>query len=408
MASCCNRAELELAGNFCEQGLIVTTTGFSLPTELNYTALQRLLPVLALADSVRFMEDAPVLVVHSEVDEGVLGDRVATELGKLGISWQAHAVPAATDHTDSQLYRCADAVLTMIVPAGSGLPSEFLATLAHWNVELRALRRLSPLSSASSGQEFALEFYLDDWARCAGQRARLQDLAARWEVDLALAPSDSKRPRRRLIAFDMDSTLIQCEVIDELAHRAGVGEEVAAVTARAMRGELDFRSSFRERMSKLQGLDAAQIQEVGASLPIMPGARTLLRTLRSQGHHTAILSGGFDYFAKKVQSQIGLDEVHANHLQIIDNALTGDVNGEIVDAERKVLLLKEIAEREGIDLADTVAVGDGANDLPMLAAAGLGVAFHAKPRVRESAPCAINYGTLEALLYVLGVPRGND
>lgn len=392
----------------------MTTTGFSFPTALTHDALQRLLPVLAKADSVRLIAEPPGLVVRCEASDGALAQSIVADLAQLlslvftrpEQSWQSQADVDAQDADAWTLYRHAGAVLTVIIPTGGAIPSSLLATLAQWNVELRALRRLSPVRLDTPGQELALEFYLDDWAHCSKQVEGLQDLATRWEVDLTLAPSDSKRPRRRLIAFDMDSTLIQCEVIDELARRAGVGDEVAEVTARAMRGEIDFRSSFRERMSKLRGLDASELVAVGAELPLMPGARELLRTLRSQGHYTVILSGGFDYFAKQVQSHIGVNEVHANHLQIIDNQLSGEVEGEIVDAKQKVRLLKQIAAKEGIDLRDTVAVGDGANDLPMLATAGLGVAFHAKPLVRKTAPCAINLSNLEALLYVLGVPRG--
>jgi phosphoserine phosphatase len=235
-------------------------------------------------------------------------------------------------------------------------------------------------------------------------RAELCALLAGKPADLCLLQAAEWAPRRRLCAFDMDSTLIDCEVIDELAALAGVGAEVAAITARAMRGEIDFRASFRERMAKLRGLSAHCLDDVAANLPLMPGARRLLQRLRALGHETVILSGGFDYFARQLQERLGIDEVHANRLQLVDGSLSGDVEGEIVDAARKVALLREVAARRGFALQDTLAVGDGANDLPMLAEAGLGIAFHAKPLVRERAPHAISHASLDSLLYLLEFP----
>jgi phosphoserine phosphatase len=211
------------------------------------------------------------------------------------------------------------------------------------------------------------------------------------------------RRNRRLVAFDMDSTLIEAEVIDELAHRAGVGDQVSAITEQAMRGELDFQDSFRRRVALLKGLDESVLEEVAASLPITEGAVHLVNTLRSLGYKTAILSGGFTYFGEHLQRKLGIDYVYANSLEIRDGKVTGEVSGDIVDGERKAALLREIAEREGIDLQQAIAVGDGANDLPMLRIAGLGIAFRAKPVVAQNAEQAISTLGLDGILYLLGI-----
>ncbi|HXB22242.1 MAG TPA: phosphoserine phosphatase SerB, partial [Candidatus Solibacter sp.] len=223
------------------------------------------------------------------------------------------------------------------------------------------------------------------------------------DFDIAVQEDSIFRRNRRLIVFDMDSTLIQMEVIDELARLAGVGAQVAAITAAAMRGELDFDASFRQRLRLLQGLSAGVLAEVAARLPITPGAHRLMRTLRSLGYKTAILSGGFTCFAQKLQSELGFDYVYANELGINSGRLTGEPIGEIINGKRKAELLQQIARQEGIALEQTIAVGDGANDLPMLSIAGLGVAFHAKPLVRQEAQHSISIMGLDALLYLLGL-----
>ncbi len=201
----------------------------------------------------------------------------------------------------------------------------------------------------------------------------------------------------------MDSTLIQIEVIDELARLAGVGEQVAAITERAMNGDLDFQQALRERVGLLQGLPADALEQVYRELPFTPGAKNLIRILRKLGFRTAVISGGFDFFTDRLKDELGLDYAYANALEIADGVVTGQVVGAIVDGQRKAELLAEIAEREGITLSQVIAIGDGANDLPMLDRAGLGIAFNAKARVREQADYHINQGSLDSILHLLGI-----
>lgn len=234
-------------------------------------------------------------------------------------------------------------------------------------------------------------------------RGELLELAQALEVDIAFQVDDVYRRNRRLIAFDMDSTLIQTEVIDELAIEAGVGEQVAAITEAAMNGDLDFRQSLERRVALLEGLEESTLAKVLERLPITPGAERLIRTLRSLGYRTAILSGGFSYFGRHLQQQLGIDFVFANELEIENGKLTGRLVGEIVDGARKAALLHELARGENLRIEQTIAVGDGANDLPMLDAAGLGIAFHAKPKVRASAEQAISNLGLDGILYLIGM-----
>ena len=229
--------------------------------------------------------------------------------------------------------------------------------------------------------------------------AAAQDLS----IDIAFQRESIFRRNRRLFAFDMDSTLIQCEVIDELAKMSGVGDQVSHITEMAMRGELNFDESFTRRVGLLKGLPAERVESLLETIPLAQGAERLIRTLRMLGYKTAILSGGFTFFARRLQERLGIDYVYANELEIADGVVTGRVVPPIVNGERKATLLREIARDEDISLEQVVAVGDGANDIPMLKVAGMGIAYRAKPLVRQSAPQSISALGLDGLLYLIGV-----
>lgn len=233
-------------------------------------------------------------------------------------------------------------------------------------------------------------------------RGSLLELSSQFDIDIAYQEDSIFRRNRRLVVFDMDSTLIDAEVIDELAKEAGVGAEVAAITERAMQGELDFKQSFRRRVALLAGLSEAVLPKVAARLRLNDGAEHLIGTLRKLGYKTAIVSGGFTYFGRELQKILNVDYVYANELEIADGLVTGRVSGDIIDGQQKAQLLRQIARREGLMLEQVIAVGDGANDLPMLNIAGLGIAFRAKPLVKASAKQSISNLGLDSILYLLG------
>ncbi|MGH8387095.1 MAG: phosphoserine phosphatase SerB [Pseudomonas sp.] len=277
---------------------------------------------------------------------------------------------------------------------------------AKYGLNIDHIDRLSgrmPLDTPADQGKGCIEFSVrGEAADPQALRAEFLSVAQELNVDIAFQEDSLFRRNRRLAVFDMDSTLIEAEVIDELAKAAGVGDKVSEITERAMAGELDFRASFKERLALLKGLDVGVLDSIGASLRLTEGAETLFAELKRLGYKTAILSGGFTYFAKQLQAKLGIDYVFANELEVVDGKVTGVAVEPIVDAQRKADLLKELAHKEGLRLEQTIAVGDGANDLPMLAIAGLGVAFRAKPLVKQSAKQAISTLGLDGVLYLLG------
>jgi phosphoserine phosphatase len=279
--------------------------------------------------------------------------------------------------------------------------------ISHHGLNIDGINRLSgriPLGKLPALSKACLEFSARGTLRdSAAFRRELLEVAGVLEVDLAFQQDNMYRRNRRLVAFDMDSTLVEAEVIDELAKLAGVGEQVSAITERAMRGEIDFSESFRTRVALLAGLEESALARVAEQLKITEGAEHLISTLRALGYKTAILSGGFTYFARHLQARLGIDYIFANELDIAHGQVTGKISGTIVDGARKAELLRQLADEQGIDLQQVIAVGDGANDLPMLSIAGLGIAFRAKPLVQQSAEQSISTLGLDAILYLLGI-----
>ena len=250
----------------------------------------------------------------------------------------------------------------------------------------------------------AIEFLVSD-SHLDSLRKALGPTAKRYGLDIAVQISGLNRFARKLVVMDVDSTLIAQEVIDLLAEASGVGQEVRAITESAMRGELDFETSLRKRVALLQGQSESIIAEVAKQVTLTPGARTLIRTLKKLGHGVGLVSGGFSQVVDPIAKDLGIDHVRSNTLEIVDGKITGNVIGPIVDRAGKALALKEFANLENVSPANTIAIGDGANDLDMIAAAGLGIAFNAKPAVQEAAQSALNAPYLDSVLFILGINR---
>lgn len=278
--------------------------------------------------------------------------------------------------------------------------------VADQDMNIDDIKRLTgriPLDENARTPKASVEFSVRGTPRDKEQmKADFMKLSAEQEMDISFQEESMYRRMRRLICFDMDSTLIETEVIDELAIRAGVGDQVKAITEAAMRGEIDFCESFRQRCALLKGLDVSVMQEIAENLPITEGVDRLMRILKKVGFKIAILSGGFTYFGNYLKQKYNIDYVYANELEVENGKLTGRHVGDIVDGKRKAELLRLIAQIENVDIRQTVAVGDGANDLPMISIAGLGIAFHAKPKVKATAKQSISTIGLDGILYFLG------
>ena len=278
--------------------------------------------------------------------------------------------------------------------------------VADQDMNIDDIKRLTgriPLDENARTPKASVEFSVRGTPRDKEQmKADFMKLSAEQEMDISFQEESMYRRMRRLICFDMDSTLIETEVIDELAIRAGVGDQVKAITEAAMRGEIDFCESFRQRCTLLKGLDVSVMQEIAENLPITEGVDRLMRILKKVGFKIAILSGGFTYFGNYLKQKYNIDYVYASELEVENGKLTGRHVGDIVDGKRKAELLRLIAQVENVDIRQTVAVGDGANDLPMISIAGLGIAFHAKPKVKATAKQSISTIGLDGILYFLG------
>ncbi|WP_417127727.1 phosphoserine phosphatase SerB [Phocaeicola sp.] len=348
-----------------------------------------------------------ILFKCSDQDSGNIMKELLFKASDLGINIRFYPISDEEYETWVNLQGKHRYILTLL---GRKLTAQQIAgatkILAEQQLNIDGIRRLTgriPLDEKKANVRACIEFSVRGTPKDREElQSQLMQLSASLGMDFSFQQDNMYRRMRRLICFDMDSTLIETEVIDELAIRAGVGDQVKAITERAMRGEIDFCESFKERVALLKGLDESVMRDIAEHLPITEGVERLMYVLKRYGYKIAILSGGFTYFGNYLKEKFSIDYVYANQLEIVDGKLTGRYLGDIVDGKRKAELLRLLAQVENVDIAQTIAVGDGANDLPMLSTAGLGIAFHAKPKVVANAQQAINTIGLDGVLYFLG------
>ncbi len=338
------------------------------------------------------------VLVRCPGDAGALRGAVAASMADLQMD-----VDVEIDPTTGPRASPTHAVVVLGRPVTARALAALAGELATRGANIESIRGVADYPV--TGLELQVTSASDDSGDDAALRAALAAVAAEQDVDVAVERAGLARRAKRLIVLDVDSTLVQGEVIEMLAERAGQGEAVAEVTAAAMRGELDFTDSLHQRVATLAGLPASVVDDVAAGLELTAGARTTLRTLRRLGFHCGVVSGGFTQVIEPLAHELQLDFVAANTLEIVDGVLTGRVVGEVVDRAAKAVALRRFATQVGVPMEQTVAVGDGANDIDMLAAAGLGIAFNAKPALREVADAAISHPYLDAVLFILGVTR---
>lgn len=342
---------------------------------------------------------------HQEEVEEVLNNMFTPIASKLDYRLLAETVDRQMLSLESQEH--SDYIITLMSDVFSVEQIfQLIQLLGDNDVSICAIENLSGVHPANDDQQSTslhVEFHVSCTQTSMEQARRsLHNFSNDHLADVTIQAARNNNLPARLVVFDMDSTLIDAEVIDELALEAGVGQEVAAITESAMRGEIDFQKSFSARVALLEGLSAQVLQSVADRLQFNPGAETLINRLKRLGFKTAIISGGFGFFAQHLKSLLGVDYIFANQLDIADGVVTGKVVGDVIDGVRKAQILREIAAKEGLDLQQVVAVGDGANDLPMLEIAGLGIAYKAKPVVRARAKQSLSHNSLVAVLYILG------